>query len=549
MAAPPENEPLAAYLVRRLVAQKGFVEGHVPEAAPLAAAVDRLLTLDNGTGFVMIAIVDHDRRDGACARPFALTQAQLVSLGAACSRYAPTYNGARLPVGIQLWHVNAQASASRREALSALHRPTGVARVGVTGWVLDPAAADASQRVWTTARWLQAQHPGKRWLRSVLSSPRVADEDLAAAEGVPAGDASVTRPLLTVGILAALAAVFVGELAARPAASSSYSPDLGTVLSLGALTRDAVLRDHEGWRMLTAALLHGSPVHLLMNGLALYMAGAVLERLVGRAWLAALFVLGALGGSAMGLLLNGPSVVSVGASGAIMGLLAATLVAAMRLPEGAARTNVQGAMARVLVPSLLPLASATGAHVDYAAHFGGAVVGALAGLALWKTWDRTSPLPRGALLAKAVVVAGALMLAWGVSGVAQARTALTALAPQEQVERAAAGEAAMESVDDLVRRYPRDPRARYVRATRRLDAGNATGAEEDLRAALAETRVLQTQFTDRRLEVAVRTLLAQVLMPRGRDAEARSTVAPVCHEGPHGTAPPGLAMLGLCDAS
>lgn len=547
MSADPPTESLAQYLVRRLVAEKGFVPGHVAEAAELAAAVDHLLTLDNGTGFVMIALIDHDRRDGAASRNFVLSQGDLVRIGKACLPYAPTFNGARLPVGIQLWHVDAPGSPERRERLAALHRSPGLDKVSVAGFVLDPAAADPAARVWTTLPWYQGSHPGARWLRAVLSSPRLSAEELARSLGVAAGDPAVGRPVLTYAIIAALTALFGVELLARPAGAAGFSPDITTLVSLGGLARDLVLDGGEWWRTLTAACLHGSPLHLLMNAVALLMAGVVLEHLLGRAWLGALFVVGALGGSLMGMLINPPNLVSVGASGAIMGLLAAALVSAMRLPEGPARTSVQGTMARVLIPSLLPLASVGGARVDYAAHFGGALAGALAGLALWKTWDAGSPTPRGRRLALGIVMVGALGLAWGAYGVAQTRGVATALAPQDELTRAATGEAPPAALDALVRRWPRDPRARFIRAAGRINAGDPRGAEEDLRAALAEERVLRTGFRDRRLEVEVRTLLAQVLTQRGEDADARAVVAPVCRAGPGGRVPTSLAMLGLCE--
>jgi len=547
MSADPAAESLTQYLARRLVAEKGFVPGHVAEAAELAAAVDHVLTLDNGAGFVMLALIDHDRRDGAASRNFTLTQPDLVRIGAACLRYAPTFNGAKLPVGIQLWHINAPASPDRRERLAALHRSPGLEKVSVAGFILDPSATDPSQRVWTTLPWYKSSHPGARWLRSMLSSPRLSAEELARSLGVAAGDPSVHRPALTWSIIAALTAIYGVELVARPAGASGFSPDITTLISLGGLARDLVTEGGEWWRTLTAACLHGSPLHLLMNGVALFMAGVVLEHLLGRAWLAALFVVGALGGSLMGLAINPGHLVSVGASGAIMGLLAAALVSAMRLPEGPARSGVQGMMARVLIPSLLPLASASGARIDYAAHFGGALAGALAGFALWKTWDVGSPTPRGRRVALGITLAGMLGLAWGVYGVAQTRGVATALAPQEEIARLATGEAPPAALDALVRRWPRDPRVRFVRAAARINADNPAGAEEDLRAALAEERVLRTGFRDRRLEIEVRTLLAQVLAQRGQDAEARAVVAPVCHEGPGGRAPTGLSMLGYCE--
>ena len=301
MSADPAEESLGHYLTRRLVAEKGFVRGHVPEAAELAAAVDEVLTLDNGTGCVMLALVDHDRRDGATSRNFPLSQADLVRIGKACLQYAPTFNGVKLPVGIQLWHVNAPASPARREALAALQRSPGLDKVSVTGFVLDPAAPTPPERVWTTLPWYQTSHPGPRWLRGVLSSPRRSADELARDLGVPAGDPAVQRPALTYAIIAALTALFGVELAARPVGASGFSPDITTLVSLGGLNRDLVTDGGEWWRLLTAACLHGSPIHLLMNGVALYMAGVVLEHLLGRAWLGALFVVGALGGSLMGV--------------------------------------------------------------------------------------------------------------------------------------------------------------------------------------------------------------------------------------------------------
>ena len=547
MSAAPSAESLAQYLTRRLVAEKGFVSGHVVAAAELAAAVDQVLTLDNGTGFVMIALIDHDRRDGAAARNFSLTQSDLVRIGQACLPFAPTFNGAKLPVGIQLWHLNAPASPARCERLAALHRSPGFEKVSVAGFVLDPTATDPTARVWTTLPWYKISHPGPRWLRALLSSPRLSAEDLARSLGVAAGDPTVRRPVLTWTLIAALTAIFGIELVARPTGAAGFSPDITTLVSLGGLARELATDGGEWWRTLTAACLHGSPAHLLMNGVALLMSGVVLEHLLGRAWLAALFFVGALGGSLMGLAINPGNLVSVGASGAIMGLLAAALVAAMRLPEGPARSHVQGAMARVLIPSLLPLASVGGARVDYAAHFGGAIAGALVGLALWKTWDADSPTPRGRRVALGITLLGMIGLAWGGYGVAQTRGVATALAPQEEIARVATGTAPPAMLDALVQRWPRDPRVRFVRAAARINSDNPAGAEDDLRAALADDRVLRTGFRDRRLEIEVRTLLAQVLTQRGEEAEARAVVAPICHLGAQGRAPTGLTLLGLCE--
>src|SRR6185436_12371087 len=106
--------------------------------------------------------------------------------------------------------------------------------------------------------------------------------------------------------------------------------DVGTLFAVGGMNTMAVLEGGEWYRILSAALLHADAFHLVLNGLALGLAGYLLESLLGSAWLLGLFFIGAIGGSSMGLFVNPPNVVSVGASGAVMALLAAGCVAALR---------------------------------------------------------------------------------------------------------------------------------------------------------------------------------------------------------------------------
>jgi rhomboid protease GluP len=164
--------------------------------------------------------------------------------------------------------------------------------------------------------------------------------------------------------------------------------------------------------MLTCAFLHGDPIHLLFNCVAMYMAGAVLENLIGRRWLLGLFVIGALGGSVASLTVNPDHITSVGASGAIMALLAGAMVASLRLPKGSARTQILVSLGQILIPGLLPLAT-HGGNVDFGAHLGGAIAGALGGLALLVTWPRDAEHPRGGMFAAVVAVAGFVYLVFG----------------------------------------------------------------------------------------------------------------------------------------
>ena len=125
----------------------------------------------------------------------------------------------------------------------------------------------------------------------------------------------------------------------------------------------------EYYRLLTSAFLHGGVVHLLLNMYALYLFGPQLEAALGRLRFVALYVVSALGGSALSYAFAPPTQPSLGASGAVFGLLGAYLVVNRRL----GRDNT-------MVLMLLAINLAYGflvPNIDWRAHLGGLVTGAL----------------------------------------------------------------------------------------------------------------------------------------------------------------------------
>lgn len=125
----------------------------------------------------------------------------------------------------------------------------------------------------------------------------------------------------------------------------------------------------EYYRLLTAAFLHGGLFHLLSNMLALASLGPQLEAALGRARFLTLYLLSALGGSALSLALSAPGQLGVGASGAIFGLFGAYYVVVRRV--GGDTGPVLGLLAINLVLSvIIPI-------IDWRAHVGGLVTGAL----------------------------------------------------------------------------------------------------------------------------------------------------------------------------
>src|SRR5437899_11649585 len=79
------------------------------------------------------------------------------------------------------------------------------------------------------------------------------------------------------------------------------------------------------WRLITAAFLHYGPFHLLLNMVGLYWFGSLLEQRIGSGRFLLLYLVSGLAGSA-GALVVSPNSATVGASGAIFGILGAGLV-------------------------------------------------------------------------------------------------------------------------------------------------------------------------------------------------------------------------------
>jgi membrane associated rhomboid family serine protease len=183
----------------------------------------------------------------------------------------------------------------------------------------------------------------------------------------------------------------------------------------GALVQSLVLQGQEWYRLVTVALLHGSPSHWFWNTIALLLAGWSLEPLIGGAWLLGLFVVSVVGGALCSLFLGGDYSLSVGASGGILGLFTAKLVFAYgHFPAGKQRDSLVRSSVRVVMLSLVPAASSDGTTIDLAAHWGGAMAGA--GLAaaltgLWPFHDGRPPSRQG--IAWGVVAGAVGMVIWG----------------------------------------------------------------------------------------------------------------------------------------
>jgi membrane associated rhomboid family serine protease len=129
------------------------------------------------------------------------------------------------------------------------------------------------------------------------------------------------------------------------------------------------------WRLFTSVFLHYGPIHLALNMLALWFFGAAVEQVLGRGRYLLLYIVSGLAGSAGALLLSQPTSITVGASGAIFGILGAALVLERQ------RTYVLGGSAvGIIVINLVITFAIPG--ISIGGHLGGLAGGALGILAL-----------------------------------------------------------------------------------------------------------------------------------------------------------------------
>ena len=176
--------------------------------------------------------------------------------------------------------------------------------------------------------------------------------------------ALVTKILIGINAL-----VFLINLAQ----GSSLTQVSGSLFVKGALYVPGGLDQGEWYRLITAAFLHASIIHLGMNMLVLWFIGAPVEQAIGRGRFLAIYIVGGLAGSAGAVILS-PNVVTVGASGAIFGILGAALVLELQ------GSKVLGGQAFGLIAINLVFTFAI-PNISVGGHVGGLIGGALSMLA------------------------------------------------------------------------------------------------------------------------------------------------------------------------
>ena len=188
---------------------------------------------------------------------------------------------------------------------------------------------------------------------------------------VPQGrtDALVTRTLIAINVLVYLITAVQGNGLNSPGGAlfAKFWLDGPDVAQGG------------WWRLITAAFLHASILHIGFNMYVLYAIGSHVEQYLGRARFLALYFVAGLAGSAGALVLT-PLSVTVGASGAIFGMLGAWLIIEWQT-TGRLAGN---AMTWIVINLALSFAIA---NISIGGHVGGLIGGILATLS-FANWGR-----------------------------------------------------------------------------------------------------------------------------------------------------------------
>ncbi|MCI0686713.1 MAG: rhomboid family intramembrane serine protease [Sporichthyaceae bacterium] len=155
---------------------------------------------------------------------------------------------------------------------------------------------------------------------------------------------------------------------------------------------------HGDWyRLVTAMFLHTQPLHLALNMFALWIFGSQLEPVLGRIRFVTLYLLCGIAGCAASYAFSHPNQASLGASGAVFGLVGAALVIGRRL-------SWDMSMAATFLGLSLVIGFMS-ERIDWRAHLGGLVAGlALGAVFAYAPTKLRNPLHLGAAAGVLLVV-------------------------------------------------------------------------------------------------------------------------------------------------
>lgn len=205
-------------------------------------------------------------------------------------------------------------------------------------------------------------------------------------------DVIVGKVLIGINVAAFLLMTAVG---------GSATQAQGTIYETG-VTYGPLVASGEWWRIVTGGFLHAGILHLGMNMFLLWLLSKELEPAIGHLRFGLLYLASLLGG-ALGVLIVSPNSATLGASGAIFGLMGALVVLQLRAKQNPWNSGLGG----LIVLNLIITFAVPG--ISIGGHLGGLVAGALAGLLVTPLrWPQENAMVKDGFIALFAIGLGVL---------------------------------------------------------------------------------------------------------------------------------------------
>jgi len=156
------------------------------------------------------------------------------------------------------------------------------------------------------------------------------------------------------------------------------------LIEFGGINSEAIFLHSEYYRLFTAMFIHIGIMHLLSNTLSLYIFATRVELYMGKVLFAIIYLVSGLGSSLLSALISSADY-SVGASGAICGLMGAVVVYCIKTKKSIDGFNLYFI---ILFCFMSILSGFMFSNVDNAGHIGGFISGVIATNILWKGCDK-----------------------------------------------------------------------------------------------------------------------------------------------------------------
>jgi membrane associated rhomboid family serine protease len=186
------------------------------------------------------------------------------------------------------------------------------------------------------------------------------------------------------------------------------SGSTGVVVTNGVLYGPLIVHQHQYWRLVTSGFLHDGLLHILFNMVFLWIIGPQLEQAIGRLNFVVVYFVSLLAGS-FGALLFQPDVPTLGASGALFGLLGALMVVANDRGISIWRSGLGAILVINIVFSLAVR------NISIGGHLGGFVGGLISGWLIVQ-FSQHRRLPAVALAGCVLVGVASVVAALAVAG-------------------------------------------------------------------------------------------------------------------------------------